>query len=100
MTEILSRAERDEALKQMTQSGWGEARDGEAIAKTFRFADFKDAFAFMSKVALCAEEMNHHPEWTNVYNRVEVVLSTHDAGGVTAEDIKLAQFMDEAATDA
>ena len=63
------------------------------IARMFRFADFNQAFAFMTRVALKAEAMDHHPEWRNVYNRVEVVLTTHDAGGVTSLDVELAQFM-------
>ena len=66
----------------------------DAIEKTFRFADFKTAWGFMSATALKAEQMDHHPEWFNVYNRVEVVLTTHDADGVTAKDTELAGFMD------
>ena len=79
--------------------GWraGEGRD--AIAKQFRFKDFNAAFGFMSRVALYAEKADHHPEWFNVYNRVDVTLSTHDAGGVTEKDVALARFMDEAARD-
>ncbi len=100
MIDILSREDRDEALSKMTQRGWHEARDGAAIAKTFTFGDFREAFAFMTQVALCAEKLNHHPEWTNVYKTVEVTLSTHDAGGVTTRDIKLADYMDEVAGDA
>ncbi|MBR9835981.1 MAG: 4a-hydroxytetrahydrobiopterin dehydratase [Alphaproteobacteria bacterium] len=75
--------------------GWSAvAGDRDAIEKTFRFGDFKTAFAFMSASALQAEQMDHHPEWFNVYNRVEVVLTTHDADGVTALDVRLATFMD------
>ena len=78
--------------------GWTRA-DGEreAIARTYRFADFNIAFAFMTRVAIRAEQLDHHPEWFNVYNRVEVVLTTHDAGGVTELDVALASFMDDAA---
>jgi 4a-hydroxytetrahydrobiopterin dehydratase len=77
--------------------GW-EAVDGrDAIAKTFKFADFNAAFGFMSRVALMAEKLDHHPEWFNVYNRVEVTLTTHDADGVTELDVQLARFMDAAA---
>ena len=71
--------------------------DRDEIARTFLFADFNQAFAFMTRVALKAEVLDHHPEWRNVYNRVEVVLTTHDAGGVTALDVDLARFMDTAA---
>lgn len=79
-----------------TLPGWRRTEGREAIAKSFRFADFNRAFAWMTRVALMAEKLDHHPEWSNVYNRVEVVLSTHDAGGVTALDITLARFMDDA----
>ncbi|MET0181802.1 MAG: 4a-hydroxytetrahydrobiopterin dehydratase [Caulobacterales bacterium] len=85
----------EEALSQL--SGWRAAGNGLAIQKNFKFADFNAAFAFMTRAALHAEKHDHHPEWTNVYNRVDVTLSTHDAGGVTALDIALAKFMDEAA---
>lgn len=76
-------------------SGW--RREGDRIAKTFRFADFVEAFGFMSKVALVAERMNHHPEWKNVWNRVEVELTTHDVGGLTRRDFELAEAMDRLA---
>ena len=76
-------------------SGWTvKAGDRDAIEKSFKFADFKTAFGFMSSCALKAEQMDHHPEWFNVYNRVEVTLTTHDADGVTALDVELAKFMD------
>ncbi len=71
--------------------------DRDEIARTFRFADFNLAFAFMTRVALLAEKRDHHPEWRNVYNVVEVILTTHDAGGVTSLDVEMAQFMDRAA---
>lgn len=83
------------ALTQL--SGWKAAEGRDAISKQFKFADFSAAFAFMARVALKAEQMDHHPEWANVYNKVDVTLSTHDAGGVTALDVKLAQFMDDIA---
>ena len=78
--------------------GW-RAADGEreAISRTYRFADFNTAFGFMTRTAIRAEQPDHHPEWFNVYNRVEVVLTTHDAGGVTELDVTLARFMDAAA---
>ncbi|MEM7329587.1 MAG: 4a-hydroxytetrahydrobiopterin dehydratase [Pseudomonadota bacterium] len=76
-------------------SGWQAlAGDRDAIVKTYTFSDFKTAFGFMSSCALQAEQMDHHPEWFNVYNRVDVTLTTHDANGVTALDVELASFMD------
>jgi 4a-hydroxytetrahydrobiopterin dehydratase len=77
--------------------GWRAAEGRDAICKEFRFKDFNAAFGFMARVALYAERHNHHPEWFNVYNRVDVTLATHDAGGVTDKDVALAHFMDEAA---
>jgi 4a-hydroxytetrahydrobiopterin dehydratase len=76
---------------------WGLAADGKAIRHSFKFKNFRQAWAFMSQVALLAEAMDHHPEWSNVYNRVEITLSTHDAGGVTKRDLKLAAAIDEIA---
>jgi 4a-hydroxytetrahydrobiopterin dehydratase len=76
---------------------WTAAADRDAIVRTFRFKDFSAAFAFMTRVAMRAEQMDHHPEWSNVYNRVEVLLTTHDADGVTDKDVTLARFMDEIA---
>lgn len=78
-------------------SGWSSAPEREALTKTFRFADFSAAFGFMTRVALAAEKMDHHPEWSNVYNRVEIVLTTHSAGGVTRLDVALAKIIDEVA---
>jgi len=78
--------------------GWAAVEGGrDAISRTYRFKDFNAAFGFMTRVALMAEKLDHHPEWFNVYNRVEVTLATHDADGVTALDVTLAQFMDAAA---
>lgn len=71
----------------------------DAIVRTYRFADFNTAFGFMARAALMAERLDHHPEWSNVYNRVEVTLTTHDVGGVTALDLELALFMDGAAAE-
>lgn len=77
-------------------SGWAETPGRDAITKTYKFADFNAAFGFMSRIALQAEKMDHHPEWFNVYSKVEIVLTTHDANGVTEKDVTLAMFMDEA----
>jgi 4a-hydroxytetrahydrobiopterin dehydratase len=78
--------------------GWSEVTDRDAIAKKFEFKDFNQAFGFMARVALTAEKMDHHPEWFNVYNKVEVTLATHDAGGVTELDVKLAEAMEKIAS--
>jgi len=78
-------------------AGWSEVAGRDAIAKKFVFKDFNQAFGFMTRVALVAEKMDHHPEWFNVYKTVEVALSTHDAGGVTELDVKLAEAMDRLA---
>jgi 4a-hydroxytetrahydrobiopterin dehydratase len=96
--EKLSAAEIDERIAVLNNhptEPW--AVDGDAIAKTFRFADFHAAFAFMTRVALVAEKIDHHPDWKNVWNRVEVRLSTHDAGGITGLDFRLASAMETAA---
>jgi 4a-hydroxytetrahydrobiopterin dehydratase len=92
VAEKLRAAERAKALESLT--GWSEVQGRDAIAKSFRFKTFNQAFGFMSRSALEAEKMGHHPEWFNVYNKVDVVLTTHDAGGVTELDIKLAAKMD------
>jgi 4a-hydroxytetrahydrobiopterin dehydratase len=91
MVEKLSAEARKSALKGL--SGWSEVTGREAIQRTFSFKDFNEAFGFMARAALVAEKADHHPEWRNVYKTVEVVLATHDAGGVTARDIALAQAM-------
>src|SRR5207247_306800 len=79
--------------------GWAAVPGRDAIARTFRFKDFNAAFGWMTRVALAAEKLDHHPEWSNVYNRVEVTLATHDAAGVTALDVALARIMDGAMGD-
>jgi 4a-hydroxytetrahydrobiopterin dehydratase len=85
-----------EALKDLPR--WREdAGDRPAIARKLMFADFNAAFAFMTRVALKADKVDHHPEWSNVYNRVEILLTTHDAGGVTEKDVDMARFIDAAA---
>ncbi len=91
----LDTAAREAALAELM--GWQALSDRDAISKCFRFADFNAAFGWMSRVALMAEKLDHHPEWFNVYGRVEVTLSTHDAGGLTVLDLQLARFMDAAA---
>ena len=85
-----------EALKSLPHWSAGPG-ERDAIERTFTFKDFNAAFGFMTRIALAAEKLDHHPEWFNVYNRVEVLLSTHDADGVTELDITLAKIMDEAA---
>ena len=91
----LTDAERDAALAVLPE--WTLRADGLAICRSFRFADFSEAFGFMARVALEAEKADHHPEWFNVYNRVEVRLTTHDAGGLTERDLALATVADAAA---
>src|ERR1044072_9132174 len=92
MTQRLSEEERKSALAAL--SGWTEVGGKDPIARTFVFKDFNEAFGFMSRAALVAEKSDHHPEWRNVYKTVEVVLATHDAGGVTRRDIDLAKARD------
>jgi 4a-hydroxytetrahydrobiopterin dehydratase len=91
MAERLSAEARNQALRGLP--GWADTPGREAIGKTFTFKDFNEAFGFMTRVALVAEKSDHHPEWRNVYKTVEVILATHDAGGVTARDIALAKAM-------
>ncbi|MCW5734531.1 MAG: 4a-hydroxytetrahydrobiopterin dehydratase [Enhydrobacter sp.] len=95
MTTKLSGQARTVALG--TIKGWTEMAGRDAISKTFKFADFNQAWGFMTRVALAADKAEHHPEWSNVYNRVEIVLSTHDAGGVSDKDVALAKFIDSIA---
>src|ERR1700722_12096314 len=95
MATKLSPQERSTALARL--AGWTQSSGRDAITKTFVFADFNAAFGFMTRAALVAEKMDHHPEWSNVYKTVQVTLSTHDAGGVTGLDIKLAEAMDRIA---
>jgi 4a-hydroxytetrahydrobiopterin dehydratase len=92
MVERLGGAARNEAVREL--HGWAEVEDRDAIRKVYHFGTFGEAWGFMSQVALLAEKMDHHPEWFNVYNRVEIVLSTHDAGGLSERDIKLAHAID------
>jgi len=93
MSEKLAGEARKTALSRL--KGWSEAPKRDAITKKFVFADFNQAFGFMTRAALVAEKLDHHPEWFNVYKTVDVTLSTHDAGGLTERDIKLAEAMDK-----
>ena len=92
MVDRLSAEARREALAEL--SGWGEAEGRDAIEKSFKFKTFNEAWGFMTRVALAAEKLNHHPEWFNVYNRVDILLSTHDCGGLSELDVKLAKRID------
>jgi 4a-hydroxytetrahydrobiopterin dehydratase len=95
MAQKLNGPARAEALRKL--DGWNEVAGRDAISRKFVFKDFNQAFGFMTRAALIAEKMDHHPEWFNVYKTVEVTLSTHDAGGVTELDVKLAAEMDKLA---
>ncbi len=96
MAEKLQGPDRDKALADLT--GWAEVDGRDAISKTFVFKNFNEAFGWMSRVAMQAEKLDHHPEWSNVYKTVEVTLATHDADGITDLDVKLARFMDKCTT--
>ncbi len=95
MAQKLSASERQGLAAKLP--GWSPVDGRDAITKSFKFKDFNAAFGFMTRVALIAEQMNHHPEWFNVWNRVDVTLSTHDAGGLTARDVKLAEAIERVA---
>src|SRR5919108_2401387 len=95
MAQKLTATARQSALGKL--KGWSEVEGRDAISRKFQFKDFNEAFGFMARAALIAEKLDHHPEWFNVYNKVEVTLSTHDAGGVTERDVQLAQAMDRLA---
>ena len=88
----LSEEEREAALSALQRWAYDEPRGG--IARSFKFGDFNEAFAFMTRVALAAEQADHHPEWSNVWNRVDILLTTHSAGGLTAKDVALAKRID------
>ena len=96
MAEKLQGPDREKALADLT--GWAEVDGRDAISKTFVFSNFNEAFGWMSRVAMQAEKLDHHPEWCNVYKTVEVTLATHAAGGVTDLDVKLARFMNKCVT--
>lgn len=93
MVEALSEAERADALDGLPDWDYDEGRD--AVSREFMFDDFNQAFGFMTQVALLAEKADHHPEWSNVYNRVTILLTTHDAGGLSARDIEMAEAIEE-----
>lgn len=95
MTDKLSLHELHEALKNL--NGWQLVKKGNALTKTYEFDNFSQAFTFMTQVAFYAEKVNHHPEWTNIYNKVQIKLLSHDCGGVSAKDIAFALYMDEIA---
>lgn len=95
MAQKLDEAARRDLAKRLPQWTLADGRD--ALQRTFKFKDFSEAFGFMTRAALVAEQKNHHPEWFNVWNRVEVTLSTHDAGGLTHLDVELAEAMDRIA---
>ena len=98
MSEIMNSTEISQTLENL--EGWNISDDGKSIEKQFKFKTFSQAWGFMSRIALKAEKMDHHPDWANSYNTVEVSLSTHDKGGVTENDTKLAEFMNKVAAKA
>lgn len=98
MVEKLSRDAREAFFREF--KGWRPVEGRDAAFRSFKFADFNTAFGFMTRVALAAEKADHHPEWFNVYNRVEITLSTHDAGGLSARDVNLARFIENTASSA
>ncbi|QBY02148.1 4a-hydroxytetrahydrobiopterin dehydratase [Rhodophyticola sp. CCM32] len=95
--EKLSTAQRETAIHELTAHGWQIVEGRDAITKRYVFADFNEAFGWMTRVAMIAEHMNHHPEWSNVYKTVDVTLSTHDVAGLSALDVALATKMDRLA---
>lgn len=97
MTEKLTGDAHAEALTKLAETGWEHDNARDAISKQFKFANFVEAFGFMTRAAIRAEKLNHHPEWFNVYSKVDVVLTTHDANGLSELDVKLAGIMDKLA---
>ncbi|XP_054998628.1 pterin-4-alpha-carbinolamine dehydratase 2 isoform X1 [Sorex araneus] len=93
----LTPEERNQVVLDLKAAGWLELRERDAIYKEFTFKNFNQAFGFMSRIALQAEKMNHHPEWFNVYNKVQITLTSHDSGGLTKRDVKLANFIEKVA---
>jgi 4a-hydroxytetrahydrobiopterin dehydratase len=95
LIELLSDTARESLLPPLFASGWSVDEDRDSLTKTYKFADFTEAFSWMTRAALWAEKWDHHPEWSNVYNRVTVTLTTHDAGGLSSLDAKLARKLDK-----
>ena len=91
----LTAEERNAQLDPLFTSGWTSVEDRDAITKMFSFKNFNEAFGFMTRVAMLAEKMNHHPEWSNVYNKVDVTLTSHDVQGISQRDVRMAKFMDD-----
>ncbi|WP_318527492.1 4a-hydroxytetrahydrobiopterin dehydratase [Defluviimonas sp. WL0002] len=100
MAELLTKAERTDDLPALGETGWRAVPDRDAIRKIWKFKSFSEAWGFMSRAALVAEKLNHHPEWTNIYNTVDVTLTTHDCGGLSGLDLTLARRMDKLAGQA
>ena len=94
MSDKLDGAARAEALEELSGAGWAMVEGRDAIRKTFKFKSFAEAWGWMTRIAIIAEKMNHHPEWFNVYNRVDVTLTSHDVEGLSDRDVKLARRMD------
>ncbi|XP_017778882.1 PREDICTED: pterin-4-alpha-carbinolamine dehydratase [Nicrophorus vespilloides] len=97
MATLLTADERKQTLEPLLQSGWNLVENRDAIYKEFMFTNFNEAFGFMTRIALLADKMDHHPEWFNVYNKVQVTLATHDVQGLSGRDVKLANFMEKVA---
>ncbi len=100
MADLLSDAERQADLPALGRTGWQAVPGRDAIRKVMKFRDFSQAWGAMSRIALAAERLNHHPEWSNTYNALDIVLSTHDCGGLSALDVKLAHLVDRCAEGA
>ncbi|CAO1415799.1 unnamed protein product [Diamesa serratosioi] len=94
----LNEQEREDLLTPLFGAGWTMVKDRDAIYKEYLFKNFNESFGFMTRVALLADKIDHHPEWFNVYNKVQVTLATHDVGGLSAKDVKMATFMEELAS--
>ncbi|KAL4135930.1 hypothetical protein QTP88_007508 [Uroleucon formosanum] len=98
MPSLLTKEQREELLQPLFSNQWSLVKDRDAIYKEFLFSNFIEAFGFMTQVALKSEKMDHHPEWFNVYNKVQVTLSTHDVNGLSSNDVNLAKFLDKTET--